>query len=120
MSVATLRHNSTLITNHTSSSSNSAGQISSRSGSSGELLHTQLQQGGGGGHSTAIAASTHAQASGIWDLASSTDMSYELAAAGTGKNLDHFFVDSIFEFEYKNDRKNEFKALFHNLSNFLC
>ena len=100
MSVATLRHNSTLITNHTSSSSSSSGQISSRSGSSGELLHTQLQQGGGGGHSTtAIAPSTHGQATGIWDLANSTDMSYELAAAGTGKNLDHFFIDSIFEFE---------------------
>ena len=92
MSVATLRHNSTLITNHTSSSSSSAGQISSRSGSSGELLHTQLQQGGGGGHSTAIAPSTHGQATGIWDLANSTDMSYELAAAGTGKNIEKFLL----------------------------
>ena len=78
MAVATLRHSSTFMNNSASSNAN-ATSIGSRSGA-GEILHTQLQQGG---HS--IATPTHGQTSGIWELANSTDMSYELAAAGTGK-----------------------------------
>ena len=55
--------------------------MNSRTGT-GDILHTQIQQGGGG---HGLATHNHAQTtSGIWDLANSTDMSYELAAAGTG------------------------------------
>jgi hypothetical protein len=80
MTVATLRHNSTFLSNNTSSNA-ASGNTNSRSGAA-EILHTQLQQGG---HS--IAAPNHGQTSGIWDLANSADMSYELAAAGTGKEF---------------------------------
>ena len=79
MAIATLRHNSTINNHHSSSTVSAAGHIASRSGS-GEILHAQLQQGG---HN--IAAPSHGQTTGLWDLANSADMSYELAAAGTGK-----------------------------------
>ena len=79
MTVATIRHNSTFINNN-ASGDGSGGNISSRTGT-GDILQSQIQQGGGHG----LAAHNHAQtSSGIWDLANSTDMSYELAAAGTG------------------------------------
>ena len=86
MAVATLRHhNSTFINNHSSSiNSSSASHIGSRS-SSGEILHAQLQQGGHNSLSTPSNAQA-AAAGNLWDLANSSDMSYELAAAGTGKD----------------------------------
>ena len=81
MAVATLRHhNSTFINNHSSSiNPNSASHIGSRS-SSGEILQAQLQQGSHNTHAQTAAAGN------LWDLANSSDMSYELAAAGTGKD----------------------------------
>ena len=91
MAVATLRHSSTFMNNNASSSANST-NISSRSGA-GDIIHTQLQQGG---HS--ISTPTHGQTSGIWELANSTDMSYELAAAGTGKlirSLSYYFLNEV-------------------------
>ena len=48
----------------------------------GDILQSHAQQGENHG----LAAHNHSQTtSGIWDLANSTDMSYELAAAGTGR-----------------------------------
>ena len=80
MTVATIRHNSTFINNNVSGDA-SGGNMNSRA-ATGDILHTQIQQGGGG---HGLAPHNHAQTtSGIWDLANSTDMSYELAAAGTG------------------------------------
>ena len=80
MTVATIRHNSTFINNNVSGDA-SGGNMNSRTGT-GDILHTQIQQGGGG---HGLTTHNHAQTtSGIWDLANSTDMSYELAAAGTG------------------------------------
>ena len=80
MAVATLRHhNSTFINNHSSSiNPSSASHIGSRS--SGEILQAQLQQGSHNTHAQTAAAGN------LWDLANSSDMSYELAAAGTGKD----------------------------------
>ena len=75
MTVATIRHNSTFINNNVSRD-NPGGNLNSRAG---DILHSQIQQGGGHG----LAGHNHSQ-TGIWDLANSTDMSYELAAAGTG------------------------------------
>ena len=102
MAVATLRHNSTFLSSNTSSNA-ASGNTNSRSSGAAEILHTQLQQGG---HN--IAAPNHSQTSGIWDLANSADMSYELAAAGTGKELwknekyFHFsFTFKISRIEYK-------------------
>ena len=79
MTVATIRHNSTFINNNSVVEA-AGGNMNSRAG---DILHSQVQQGGTHG----LAAHNHSQTtSGIWDLANSTDMSYELAAAGTGKN----------------------------------
>ena len=77
MAISTLRHNSAINAHH-SPNSVSVGNIASRS-SSGEILSAQLQQRG-----HAIAGTSHEQTTGLWDLANSADMSYDLAAAGTG------------------------------------
>ena len=80
MAIATLRHNTT-VSNHHPTTNSTTGHFSSRPGP-GEMLHAQLQQGG---HSMSAAAPSHHQTTGLWDLANQTDMSYELAAAGTGE-----------------------------------
>ena len=87
MTVATIRHNSTFINNN-SSVEVTGGNMNSRTG---DILQSHVQQG----ETHGLASHNHSQTtSGIWDLANSTDMSYELAAAGTGR----YFYQNHFRF----------------------